>query len=419
MTDSSDLILPDTGQDARSIHLVDTKGFDAWLATRPERDRAGVAAQRFTGKAASFAILPAERADEWAVVRAARELKVRWSGSARLTGHKGVTQWAKDGPFVAEEKLVDKGDATRLEALRTDPRRVRVTYYWPLQSHASMGPSCAVAEVGADGATVWTASQASHRVSVTCAAALKLPPAKVRAVYIDGAGCYGMNGHDDASVEAAMLSQALGKPVRVQWSRQDELGWDPKGPPQLLEISASLTGDGHIDAWSTEMWFPRATANLAWVPLLSPEAAGLPQPKGISTGLISQNGDPPYAARAVRVQVHWLEGAPLRPSNLRAPGKVANCYAVESMVDQLAARAGVGVTCVLDVFANPFLADGTLVQLYPDWTTETRKFYSVMPRSRVGSAKVKAFTDFLLEVFDAQRRPSSHQAIGVRPVGQV
>ena len=83
----------------------------------------------------------------------------------------------------------------------------------------------------------------------------------------------------------------------------------------------------------------------------------------------------------------------------------------------LAARAGVGVTCVLDVFANPFLADGTLVQLYPDWTTETRKFYSVMPRSRVGSAKVKAFTDFLLEVFDAQRRPSSHQAVGVKPPG--
>ncbi len=279
--------------------------------------------------------------DEWAAIRAARELKVQWSQSATLTGHQGVVDWAKAGPFIAEETLINKGDAKKLEALAANTQREKATYYWPVQSHGSIGPSCSVADVRADSATVWTASQASHRVAVVCAAALGLEAGKVRTIYLDGAGCYGMNGHDDASVEAAMLSKALGRPVRVQWSRQDELGWDPKGPPQLLELSASLTADGHIDAWSTEMWFPRATANLAWVPLLSPLAAGLSQPKGISTGLISQNGDPPYSAKAVRVQVHWLEGAPLRPSNIRAPGKVANCFAVESFVDQLAARAKV------------------------------------------------------------------------------
>jgi CO/xanthine dehydrogenase Mo-binding subunit len=160
-------------------------------------------------------------------------------------------------------------------------------------------------------------------------------------VYLDGAGCYGMNGHDDASVEAAMLSKAVGQPVRVQWSRQDELGWDPKGPPQLLELRGTLTADGRIDAWETEMWLPRATANLEWIPLLSPTAAGLPQPVGQSTGLVTQNGDPSYPTNAIKVHVHWLGAAPLRPSNIRAPGKVANCFAVESFVDELAAKAGI------------------------------------------------------------------------------
>jgi CO/xanthine dehydrogenase Mo-binding subunit len=277
--------------------------------------------------------------DEWAAIRAARELKAQWSDATALTTHERVEQWARSGPFAADDTIVDKGERARIDALASAADRVKATYYWPLQSHASMGPSCAVADVQADGATVWTASQASHRLAVSCAAALGLPPSKVRAIYLDGAGCYGMNGHDDASVEAAMLSRALGRPVRVQWSREDELGWDPKGPPQLVEISASLTPEGRVDAWFTEMWLPRATANLAWIPLLSPTAAGLPQPKGQSTGLISQNGDPPYATGAVRVLVHWIDGAPLRPSNIRAPGKVGNCFAVESFVDELAVRA--------------------------------------------------------------------------------
>jgi CO/xanthine dehydrogenase Mo-binding subunit len=280
-------------------------------------------------------------ADEWAAIRAARELKLQWSGGAGLVGHERVVDWARRGPFLAEETLVNKGDASRLAALAADPDKLSATYSWPMQSHGSIGPSCAVADVKADGATVWTASQASHRLVNICAALLEMPRDKLRVIYLDGAGCYGMNGHDDASAEAAMLSRASGRPVRVQWSRQDELGWDPKGPPQLLELRGSLTPEGRIDAWETEMWLPRATANLEWIPLLSPQAAGIQQPVGQSTGLVTQNGDPSYAANAVKVQVHWLGAAPLRPSNIRAPGKVANCFAVESFVDELAARAKV------------------------------------------------------------------------------
>ena len=279
--------------------------------------------------------------DEWGAMRAAGQLKAQWSEGTPLVTHQGVVDWARRGPFLAEETIVNKGDASRLAALATAPGRVSATYIWPMQSHGSIGPSCAVADVKADSATVWTASQASHRLVNSCAALLGLPRDKVRVVYLDGAGCYGMNGHDDASAEAAMLSRATGQPVRVQWSRQDELGWDPKGPPQLLDLRATLTPEGRIDAWESEMWVPRATANLEWVPLLSPAAAGLPQPAGQAVGLVSQNADPSYAANAVKVQVHWLGAAPLRPSNIRAPGKVANCFAVESFTDELAARAGI------------------------------------------------------------------------------
>ena len=279
--------------------------------------------------------------DEWAAIRAARELKAQWSESAPLVTHQGVVDWARRGPFLSHDTVVNKGDASRLLALEQSADKLTATYIWPMQSHASMGPSCAVADVRGGQAVVWTASQASHRLVNSCAAALDLPHDRVRTIYLDGAGCYGMNGHDDAAVEAAMLSQVAGRPVRVQWSREDELGWDPKGPPQLLELRGSLTADGRIDAWDTEMWLPRATANLEWVPLLSPLAAGLKQPQGQATGLVTQNGDPSYAAQAVRVSVHWLGAAPLRPSNIRAPGKVANCFAVESFVDELAARAKV------------------------------------------------------------------------------
>jgi nicotinate dehydrogenase subunit B len=278
-------------------------------------------------------------ADEWAAVRAARELKVRWSDSATLIGHEGLLDWARAGPFVAEEVIAAKGDAQRVAALSDAADASHATYAWPIQSHGSIGPSCAVADVRADGGTVWTASQASHRFLAIFAALVELPRDKLRVIYLDGAGCYGMNGHDDAAADAVLLSKAVGKPVRVQWSRQDELGWDPKGPPQLLELTATLTPDGRIDAWQTEMWVPRATANLEWVPLLAPLAAGMRQPVGQSVGLVSQNGDPPYPANAVKVSAHWLGPAPLRPSNIRAPGKVANCFAVESFVDELAAKA--------------------------------------------------------------------------------
>ena len=275
--------------------------------------------------------------DEWDAVVAARALKARWSDASELIGQDAVRRWMRAGPFEAEEFLVRKGDAKK--ALAAAGNRVTAEYYWPMQSHASMGPSCAVADVRDGKATVWSASQATHKFRETCAKMLELPQSAVRVVYLDGSGCYGMNGHDDVAADAALLSRAVGRPVRVQWMREDEHGWDPKGPPQLLALEGALDAAGKLVAWRTEMWLPKATANLPSMPLLAPMAAEIPQPVGISTGLISQNGDPPYTVADQEVQVHWLKDSPLRPSNIRAPGKVANGFAVESFVDELAAEA--------------------------------------------------------------------------------
>ena len=274
---------------------------------------------------------------EWDAVVAVRQLKASWSESNALIGNDAVRAWMRAGPFDADEVLVRKGDAKA--ALAGIGTRVSAEYYWPLQSHASMGPSCAVADVRDGKATIWTASQATHKFRETYARILGLAQDAVRCIYVDGSGCYGMNGHDDAGADAALLSRAVGRPVRVQWTREDEHGWDPKGPPQLLAIDGGTSEDGTIAAWRTEMWLPRATANLPNAPLLAPEAAGIAQPQGYVTGLIGQNGNPPYACAHQEVLVHWIRTVPLRSSNIRAPGKVANCFAVESFTDELAAAA--------------------------------------------------------------------------------
>ena len=275
-------------------------------------------------------------ANEWDAVSATKLLKARWSDPASLIGAAAVRESLRAGPFAGDETLVKKGDVAAALAGAT---KVSAEFYWPMQSHASMGPSCAVADVRAGKATIWSASQATHRFRETIARALELPKDAVRVIYLDGSGCYGMNGHDDAAADAALLSKAMGKPVRVQWSREDEHGWDPKGPPQLLTLEGALGGDGKIAAWRTQMFIPKATASLPNMPLLALDAAGIAQTPGITTGLISQNGDPPYAVPNQEVVVHWLPTSPLRPSNFRAPGKVANCFAVESFTDMLAVSA--------------------------------------------------------------------------------
>jgi CO/xanthine dehydrogenase Mo-binding subunit len=276
--------------------------------------------------------------DEWTAVRAARALKAQWSEWKGLPEQNELIASLRAGPFNGDETLVKKGDPAG--ALPEGAKALKASYFWPMQSHASLGPSCAVADVRGDGATVWTASQGTHGNRNTFARFLGLPKEKVRLIYLEGSGCYGMNGHEDAAADAAILSRAVERPVRVQWSRADEHGWDPKGPPQLLDISGAVDAEGHILNWRAEMWIPQTTRGMPNIPLLAPAAAGLDDVRGLNPGLISQNGDPPYAANSVQVVAHWLKDAPLRPAPLRSPGKPANCFAVESFIDELAAAAG-------------------------------------------------------------------------------
>jgi nicotinate dehydrogenase subunit B len=276
--------------------------------------------------------------DEWTAVRAARQLKLDWTEAAELPEQAELFDAVRRAAAQQNEVIVSTGDA--VDALFKADKVFTATYRWPIQSHASLGPSCAVADVKADGATIWTASQATHRFRPAFARFLGLPVERVRLVYLDGSGCYGMNGHEDAAADAALLSQALGRPVRVQWMREDEHGWDPKGPPQLLDVAGALDAQGRIAAWRTEQWLPAATKGLPNIPLLAPAAAGREQTAGLAAGLIEQNADPSYAVPNVEERVHWLKETPLRPSNIRAPGKIANTFAVEGFVDELAAASG-------------------------------------------------------------------------------
>jgi nicotinate dehydrogenase subunit B len=275
--------------------------------------------------------------DEWAAVRAAHELKPTWSHAETLPGSDGLDRWTRSAPVDHDQIVVTRGNAAGV--LAGAARKLSATYFWPFQSDASLGPSCAVADIRGDGGTIWSASQGTHGLRANLAKVFGLSPAKTRVVFLDGSGSYGTNGSDHVAADAVLLSKTLGQPVRVQWTRADETGWDPKGPQQLLEISASVDEAGQIVAWDTQMWLSNNAPGTR--ALLAADAAGLTQEHGQGAGLMTQNGDPPYQAANVRVLVHWLKDAPLQLSNLRAPGKIANVFAVESFTDELAAAAGV------------------------------------------------------------------------------
>jgi len=321
--------------------------------------------------------------DEWAAVRAAGTLKATWNNWEGLPGHRGLDRYSRNAPLDHDQEIVNRGDAPT--AARGAAKRLSATYFWPFQSHASLGPSCAVADVRADGtATVWCASQGTHGLRANLAKVFGLQQDKLRVVFLDGSGSYGTNGTDHVAADALLLSKTIGQPVRVQWMRHDEHGWDPKGPQQLLDVRASLDNAGRIVSWETEMWVPNAAPGAR--ALLSAEAANIPQEHGTGSGAITQNGDPPYAADNVRVVAHLIKGTPLQLSNLRAPGKIANVFAVEGFTDELAEAAGVdAVDFRLKRLSDPRAIDViTRVASAFKWDTRT----SPNPRARQGNLLV-------------------------------
>lgn len=278
-------------------------------------------------------------ADEWAALRAARELDARWTESSQLPGHENLERYLRDGVVDREQVFVDRGGEPGLtSAFAAAAVQRAATYFWPCQSHASIGPSCAVADVRGDAATVWTSSQVTYGLRATLARVFGLALEKTRVVFVEGSGSYGTNAADHAAADAVLISKTIGRPVRVQWSRQDEHAWDPKGPQQLIDVRGCLDATGALSGWETEMWIPtnRRGARI----LLAADAAGLAQDSGRDAAAIFENAEPPYAVDAVRVRAHWLRDTPLNPSNLRAPGKPANVLAVEGTIDELARESG-------------------------------------------------------------------------------
>ncbi len=275
--------------------------------------------------------------DEWAAIRAARELKASWSEWQGLPGNDGLERSIREGALDRDQDLVKRGDPSA--SLPAGAKQFSASYQWPYQSHGSLGPSCSIADFRADGSTtIWTSTQGTHGLRMSLSKIFSIPEDKLRVIYFDGAGSYGGNGNDDAAADALLMSKAVGRPVRVQWMRHDEHGWDPKGPAQFLDLKGAIDSEGRILSWETQMWLPTPTPGTR--AFLGVDSAGLTQPHGQGAGQITQNGDPPYAASNVHVVVHWMKQSPLRISNLRAPGKIANTFAVESFVDEFAAAAG-------------------------------------------------------------------------------
>jgi nicotinate dehydrogenase subunit B len=226
-------------------------------------------------------------------------------------------------------------------------------YTRPFLAHASMAPSCAIARWDGGAVTVWSHSQGVFALRDALAAGLGLPTAQVTVHHVEGAGAYGHNGADDAALDAVLLARAVpGRPVRVLWSREDEMGWAPLGPAMLARLSAGLDARGRIVTWRQDVWSngfigrpgrggePRLLA-------LAHLAGGRPMPPapdGPPTGAMgaTRNAVPGYDIPDLEVVRHRLLTMPIRTSSLRSLGAFLNVFAIESFMDELAACAGAG-----------------------------------------------------------------------------
>ena len=277
---------------------------------------------------------------EWAAIRAARALKISWSTpSTKIPdGPDAAWDYLRNTKSFLDQKTVERGDVNA--AMAQAAKTLDATFRWPFQLHGMMAPSCAVADVQGDRATIYSGCQGPFDTRKQVAHLLGVPEKNVHVLYREASGCYGRLEPDDAPLDAALLSRAVGKPVRVQWMREDEHGWEPKGPAQLVTLRAGLDAQGKIVAWEfLDRSFPW-TESLP-NPLLAARQAGL---KAAGPGRTNgnQSGGEFYQVDNIKVgasEIPWVfpEVIPLRTSNLRAPGELARCFASEGFFDEIAA----------------------------------------------------------------------------------
>jgi nicotinate dehydrogenase subunit B len=265
-------------------------------------------------------------------IKAAAQLKVSWKPTPTLPNLKDVETALRANPS-APRVLIDKGDVDA--AIATADRPMQRTYIWPYQMHGSIGPSCAVADCRDDTVRVWSGTQNPHMLRADLALLLARPEREIEVIRMEAAGCYGRNCADDVSADAVLLSRAVGRPVRVQLTREQEHAWEPKGTAQLMDVNGGLNTDGSVAAYDFATRYPSNGAPTLAL-LLTGTIAPVPD--------ISHMGDrtaiPPYDYDAMRVVAHDMPPI-VRASWLRGVSALPNTFAHESYIDELATEAGV------------------------------------------------------------------------------
>ena len=268
---------------------------------------------------------------------AANTLRVHWKPWAGLPDLSNVEQALRNNPATPRQ-LVDEGDVDQAlaQAAQSMPR----TYIWPYQMHASIGPSCAVAEFKTDptdpfALTVWAGTQNPHVLRADLARLTALQDTAIEIVRMEASGCYGRNGADDVAADAVLLARAVGAPVRVQLTREQENLWEPKGAAQWMEVRGGLHADGSIAAYDFSTSYPSNGA-----PTLALLLTRTLEPNAQAYEMGDRTARPPYTLQNLRVTVNDMPPI-LRASWLRGVSAMPNSFAHESYIDELATAAGV------------------------------------------------------------------------------
>jgi nicotinate dehydrogenase subunit B len=279
---------------------------------------------------------------EWDAIKAARQLNVEWSDAKPPFPDQSVLYDHIRKAPVRKRATEGKTAGNVEEAFKTATRIVEAEYEWPFQAHASMGPACALVEIKDGQATVWTGSQKPHFTRDGVAAILGLPPEKVHGIWVPGPGCYGRNDAGDAAMDAALLAKAVGRPVRMQYTRDQGTGWDAKGPASVHRVRAAIDASGNVFAYEfASKALPRVDVN-------SNESKPHDTLAGQFTGVPLKSGDgfavPSESYEFANKHAYWEtiaplldRASPLRSTHLRDPVGPQIHFASESFMDELAA----------------------------------------------------------------------------------
>jgi nicotinate dehydrogenase subunit B len=285
----------------------------------------------------NFIGIVAEREEQ--ASKASEQLIVHWTETPSMPPMEELFAYLRSQP-TQDNVLIDDGEVEAI--IDGSDRQLCAEYHQPYHAHASIGPSCAVADAGPQQITVWCSTPGPYPLRNAIAQLVEMPVDKVHLIHMEGAGSYGQNGSDDAAADAAILSQEVGRPVRLQWSRQDEFVWEPKAPAMVMEVRAGVDAHGSITAWDYHVWSPSHVARARFANQLV--TAQLINQQSFPAGLFSfgaeRNAPTNYTFPHQRITVHYLQNTPLRASSMRSLGGAENTFANESFMDELAAAVG-------------------------------------------------------------------------------